>query len=234
MEALAGTAAGEINRVDFFTSHDALLLPYEQAQTRRVPRRDGWYNLSTHLPWLGMRTCEIDGAHVAYMRGISNPIALKVGPDMTPPKLKELMEVLNPGNEPGRLTLSHRLGADQINDLLTPMVEAIEKNGATVLWGCDPMPGNTQRTPSGIKTRSFDHILSELERAFEIHERLGTYLGGVHFELTGENVTECLGGARGLTEADLARDYQSQVDPRLNYEQALEMAMLIARRASGK
>ena len=234
MEALAGTTAGEINRVDFFTSHDALLLPYEQAQTRRVPRRDGWYNLSTHLPWLGMRTCEIDGAHVAYMRGISNPIALKVGPDMTPPKLKDLVEVLNPGNEPGRLTLIHRLGADQINDLLPPLVEAIEKSGATVLWCCDPMHGNTQRTPSGIKTRSFDHILSELERAFEIHERLGTYLGGVHFELTGENVTECLGGARGLTETDLARDYQSQVDPRLNYEQALEMAMLIARRASGK
>ncbi len=234
MEALAGTTAGEINRVDFFTSHDALLLPYEQAQTRRVPRRDGWYNLSTHLPWLGMRTCGIDGAHVAYMRGISNPIALKVGPDMTPPKLKDLVEVLNPGNEPGRLTLIHRLGADQINDLLPPLVEAIEKSGATVLWCCDPMHGNTHRTPSGIKTRSFDHILSELERAFEIHERLGTYLGGVHFELTGENVTECLGGARGLTETDLARDYQSQVDPRLNYEQALEMAMLIARRASGK
>ncbi len=233
MEALAGTSVGEINRVDFFTSHDALHLPYEQAQTRRVPHREGWYNLSTHLPWLGMRTCEIDGAHVAYMRGISNPIAVKVGPGMTPPRLRELVDVLNPANEPGRITLIHRLGAGHIADLLPPLIEAVEANGTTVLWCCDPMHGNTQRTPAGIKTRNFDHILSELERAFAIHERLGTYLGGVHFELTGENVTECIGGARGLTETDLARDYQSQVDPRLNYEQALEMAMLIARRASG-
>jgi len=231
MEALAGTTVGEINRVDFFTSHDALLLPYEQAQTRRVPRREGWYNLSTHLPWLGMRTSEIDGAHVAYLRGIANPIALKIGPGMTPPQLNELVETLNPGNEPGRLTLIHRLGAGHIDDLLPPLVEAVKKAGSIVLWCCDPMHGNTQRTSVGIKTRNFDDILSELERSFEIHERLGTYLGGVHFELTGENVTECIGGARGLTEADLARDYKSQVDPRLNYEQALEMAMLIARKA---
>ena len=212
-------------------SHDALLLPYEQAQTRRVPRREGWYNLSTHLPWLGMRTSDLDGAHVAYLRGIANPIALKIGPGMTPPQLNELVETLNPGNEPGRLTLIHRLGAGHIDDLLPPLVEAVKKAGSIVLWCCDPMHGNTQRTSAGIKTRNFDHILSELERAFEIHERLGTYLGGVHFELTGENVTECIGGARGLTEADLTRDYKSQVDPRLNYEQALEMAMLIARKA---
>ncbi len=231
MEALAGTTVGEINRVDFYTSHDALLLPYEQAQTRRVPRREGWYNLSTHLPWLGMRTCEIDGAHIAYMRGISNPIAMKIGPDMTPPRLRDLVEVLNPGNEPGRLTLIHRLGAEQIDDLLPPLVESVARSGATVLWCCDPMHGNTERTAGGIKTRNFDHILSELERAFEIHERLGTNLGGVHFELTGENVTECIGGARGLSETDLTRDYKSHVDPRLNYEQALEMAMLIARKA---
>jgi 3-deoxy-7-phosphoheptulonate synthase len=142
------------------------------------------------------------------------------------------VEVLNPGDEPGRLTLIHRLGAEQIDDLLPPLVEAVARSGATVLWCCDPMHGNTERTAGGIKTRNFDHILSELERAFEIHERLGTYLGGVHFELTGENVTECIGGARGLSETDLTRDYKSHVDPRLNYEQALEMAMLIAHRAS--
>ncbi len=232
MEALAGASVGEINRVDFFTSHDALHLPYEQAQSRRVPRRDGWYNLSTHLPWLGMRTCDPDGAHVEYMRGIANPIALKVGPAMSTQVLGDLIRILNPLNEPGRLTLIHRFGADRIAASLPPMIEAVQAGGSTVLWCCDPMHGNTERTAAGIKTRSFDHILQELEEAFAIHERLGTYLGGVHFELTGENVTECIGGARGLDESDLSRDYKSQVDPRLNYEQSLEMAMLIGRRVS--
>lgn len=231
MEALAGTTVGEINRVDFFTSHDALHLPYEQAQTRRVPRRDGWYNLSTHLPWLGMRTCDLDGAHVEYMRGISNPIAVKIGPGMTPRWLNGLLDVLNPENTPGRLMLIHRLGAGRISEMLPPLIETVRESGRTVLWCCDPMHGNTERTASGIKTRNFDHIVSELEQAFDVHERLGTYLGGVHVELTGENVTECIGGARGLTEEDLAREYKSQVDPRLNYEQALELAMLIAGRA---
>ena len=233
MEALAGTTVGEINRVDFFTSHDALHLPYEQAQTRRVPRRDGWYNLSTHLPWLGMRTCDLDGAHVEYMRGISNPIAVKIGPGMTAQWLRGLLDVLNPDDEPGRLMLIHRLGAGRISEMLPPLIETVRDSGRTVLWCCDPMHGNTERTASGIKTRNFDHIVSELEQAFDIHERLGTYLGGVHVELTGENVTECIGGARGLTEEDLAREYKSQVDPRLNYEQALELAMLIAGRAGG-
>ena len=234
MEALAGTSVGEINRVDFFTSHDALHLPYEQAQSRRVPRREGWYNLSTHLPWLGMRTCEPDGAHVEYMRGIANPIALKVGPAMTTQWLGDLIRILNPGNEPGRLTLIHRFGADRIASCLPPLIEAVQAGGSTVLWCCDPMHGNTERTAAGIKTRNFDHILRELEEAFAIHERMGTYLGGVHFELTGENVTECIGGARGLKESDLSRDYKSQVDPRLNYEQSLEMAMLIAKVASSQ
>ncbi len=234
MEALAGTTVGEINRVDFFTSHDALHLPYEQAQTRRVPRRDGWYNLSTHLPWLGMRTCDLDGAHVEYMRGISNPIAVKIGPGMTAQWLRGLLDVLNPDDEPGRLMLIHRLGAGRISEMLPPLIETVRDSGRTVLWCCDPMHGNTERTASGIKTRNFDHIVSELEQAFEVHERLGTYLGGVHVELTGENVTECIGGARGLTEEDLGREYKSQVDPRLNYEQALELAMLIAGRAGNQ
>ena len=232
MEALAGASVGEINRVDFFTSHDALHLPYEQAQSRQVPHRDGWYDLSTHFPWLGMRTCDPDGAHVEYMRGIANPIGLKVGPAMTTQLLGDLIRILNPLNEPGRLTLIHRFGADRIAACLPPLIEAVQAGGSTVLWCCDPMHGNTERTAAGIKTRSFDHILQELEGAFAIHERLGTYLGGVHFELTGENVTECIGGARGLKESDLSRDYKSQVDPRLNYEQALEMAMLIGRRVS--
>ncbi|MHC4142622.1 MAG: 3-deoxy-7-phosphoheptulonate synthase class II [Planctomycetota bacterium] len=212
-------------------------LPYEQAQTRQVPRRKGWYNLSTHLPWIGMRTSDLDGAHVEYCRGIRNPIAVKIGPSMTAQWLRGLLDVLHPDNEPGRLTLTHRLGVDAVADHLPQLIETVQASGKTVLWCCDPMHGNTHLTVRGVKTRNFDHILLEIEQSFEIHHRMGTYLGGVHFELTGEkltgeNVTECIGGARGLTEADLSRAYKSQVDPRLNYEQALEMAMLVARRVA--
>ena len=230
METLADAKVGEINRVDFFSSHDALHLPYEQAQTRQVPRRDGWYNLATHFPWIGMRTADLDGAHVEYMRGIRNPIAVKIGPSMTSDWLRGLLDVLHPDNEPGRLTLIHRLGVETIGECLPRLIETVQSSGRSVLWCCDPMHGNTQRTSGGLKTRNFDHIIGELEQAFEIHESMGTTLGGVHFELTGENVTECVGGARGLSEADLSRDYKTQVDPRLNYEQALEMALLVARR----
>jgi len=229
-ESLAGSQAGEIRRVDYFTSHEGLHLLYEQAQTRRVPRRAGWYNLSTHFPWLGMRTAQLGGAHVEYFRGISNPIAVKVGSAMTPTGLVELADVLDPYREPGRLTFIHRFGHKKIADGLPPLVEAVRRAGRTVLWVCDPMHGNTEAVASGLKTRRFDHILSELQQAFDLHEELGSYLGGVHFELTGEDVTECMGGARGVTEEDLQRAYRSQVDPRLNYEQALEMALLIARR----
>ncbi len=232
METLAGASVGEINRVDFFTSHEALHLLYEQAQTRRVPRRPGWYNLSAHCPWLGVRTSDLDGAHVEYLRGIANPIAVKIGPAMTRQWLEGLLEVLHPTDEPGRLMLIHRLGAGRIAEGLPPLIESVQASGKHVVWCCDPMHGNTVKTAGGIKTRSFDDIVSELEQAFEIHHRMGTYLGGVHFELTGDNVTECVGGARGLSEADLGREYKSHVDPRLNYEQALEMALLIARRVS--
>ena len=232
METLAGTDVGEINRVDFFTSHDGLHLIYEMAQTRQVPRREGWYNLSTHFPWIGMRTTDLSGAHVEFFRGIENPIAVKIGPSMTPEWLTGLLDVLHPNDEPGRLTLVHRFGAHSISECLPPLIEAVRQSGKTVLWCCDPMHGNTERTAAGPKTRKFEHILSELDQAFEIHQRLGTSLGGVHFELTGDNVTECTGGARGLNETDLKRAYRSQVDPRLNYEQALEMAMLIARRVT--
>ena len=231
METLAGRAVAEMNRVDFFTSHEGLHLLYEQAQTRRVPHRQGWYDLTTHFPWIGMRTSDPDGAHVEFFRGVANPVAVKVGPATTPERLRRLIDLLHPDDEPGRLTLVHRFGAEQIEAALPPLLEAAHRSGRTVLWCCDPMHGNTRTTPSGRKTRRFDDILTELERAFEIHERHGSLLGGVHFELTGENVTECTGGARGLSAADLERDYRSTVDPRLNYEQALEMAMRVARRA---
>ncbi|MEE4271830.1 MAG: 3-deoxy-7-phosphoheptulonate synthase class II [Thermoanaerobaculales bacterium] len=228
MEVLADSRSEEISRVDFFTSHEGLHLPYEQAVTRRVPRRDGWYNLGTHLPWLGMRTCELDGAHVEYYRGIRNPIGLKVGPAMTGDWLSELIEVLDPDDEPGRLTLIHRFGVDRVADCLPPLIEAAKACGRRVVWCSDPMHGNTEKTADGIKTRRFDNILGEVEQAFDIHHEMGSYLGGIHFELSGDNVTECIGGARGLGEADLRRAYESRVDPRLNYEQSLEMALLIA------
>ncbi|HEV8580420.1 MAG TPA: 3-deoxy-7-phosphoheptulonate synthase class II, partial [Thermoanaerobaculia bacterium] len=230
LESLRGQQVPEMTRVDYFTSHEALHLLYEQAQTRQVPHRTGWYNLSTHFPWLGMRTAKLGGAHVEYFRGIANPIAVKVGPALTPETLLELAEALDPRREPGRLTLIHRFGYQKIAAGLPPLIEALRRADRTVLWVCDPMHGNTEAIANGLKTRRFDHILSELEQAFAIHEELGSYLGGVHFELTGEDVTECVGGARGLTEDDLRRAYRSQVDPRLNYEQALEMALRIARR----
>ena len=232
LEAIAGRRFDELNRSEFFTSHDGLHLAYEQAQTRQVPRRPHWYNLTTHFPWIGDRTRAIGGAHVEYFRGIANPIGVKVGPTMTPDELPELIDVLNPTNEPGRLTLIHRFGAGKIEHCLPPLIEAVRRCSQQVLWCCDPMHGNTVVTRSGLKTRSFDEILRELSLAFEIHVRSGSILGGVHFELTGDNVTECLGGARGLTEADLAKAYLSDVDPRLNYEQALEMAFGIAHRMS--
>jgi 3-deoxy-7-phosphoheptulonate synthase len=231
MQTMAGMAPGQMSRVDFYTSHEALHLAYEQAQTRQVPHRSGWYNLATHMPWLGMRTARPGHAHVEYLRGIANPIAIKVGPKLTPDALASLLAELHPDDEPGRLTLIHRYGAREIARGLPPMIDVVKRCGKRVLWCCDPMHGNTETTASGLKTRKFEHILAELEQAFEIHRAAGTYLGGVHFELTGENVTECTGGARGLSDADLQRAYKSQVDPRLNYEQALEMAMLIARRA---
>ena len=231
LETLVGQQAGEMNRVEYYTSHEGLHLLYEQAQTRQVPHRTGWYNLSTHFPWIGIRTGQLDGAHVEYFRGIANPIGVKVGPATGTRHLLDLAEVLDPAREPGRLTFIHRFGHRRIADLLPALIAAVRGSGRTVLWVCDPMHGNTEVTASGFKTRRFDAILSELEQAFEIHAAAGSHLGGVHFELVGEDVTECIGGARGLSESDLdERTYRSSVDPRLNYEQALEMAFLIARR----
>ena len=230
MEAVAGASVGELSRVDFYTSHEALHLLYESAQTRQVPRREGWYNLATHFPWIGERTRGLAGAHVEYFRGLRNPIGVKVGPSMTAEELTQLLEILHPTNEPGRITLIHRFGEDKIAKALPPLIDAVRKTGKTVLWCADPMHGNTESTKSGLKTRDFGKIVAELEQALEIHHALGSRVGGVHLELTGEDVTECVGGARGLSEEGLSRAYRTQVDPRLNCEQALEMAMRIARK----
>jgi 3-deoxy-7-phosphoheptulonate synthase len=230
MESVMGARVGELGWVDFYTSHEGLHLTYEEAQTHRAPHREGWFNLSTHFPWIGMRTADPEGAHVEYFRGIENPIAVKVGGGMKRETVQGLLEALHPGNEPGRLTFIHRFGRSRIAGCLPGLIDAVRGSGKKVLWVCDPMHGNTQMTRGGLKTRSFEDVLGELEQAFEIHAACGSTLGGVHIELTGDNVTECTGGARGLGEEDLARAYRTEVDPRLNYEQALEMAMLIARR----
>jgi 3-deoxy-7-phosphoheptulonate synthase len=227
-EAMSGTRVHEASRAPFYASHEALHLLYEQAQTRYIERQGRWYNLSTHLPWIGMRTAALGGAHVEYCRGISNPMGIKIGPSMTPEWLKGLCQTLNPLGEPGRLVLIHRMGAGQVEERLPPLIEVVRATSIPVLWICDPMHGNTETTASGVKTRKFDNIVAELQIAFRVHRQLGSYLGGVHFELTGEDVTECTGGARGLTDGDLARAYRSHVDPRLNYEQSLELAMRIA------
>ncbi|MGA8278820.1 MAG: 3-deoxy-7-phosphoheptulonate synthase class II [Rhodanobacteraceae bacterium] len=233
METLVGVRIGNFERVEFYTSHEALVLHYEQALTRQVPRQWGWFNLATHFPWIGMRTAAVDAAHVEYCRGIRNPVAVKIGPSMRPATLLRLIGTLNSDNEPGRLTLVHRMGAAGIETHLPPLLNAVKAAGCNVLWCCDPMHGNTEQTAAGIKTRRFGNIRDELECAFDVHSACGTRLGGVHLELTGENVTECLGGARDLHESDLSRAYKSTVDPRLNYEQSLELAMLIVRKRGG-
>ena len=230
MENVLGVQTGELREVDCYTSHEGLHLHYEQAQTHFVPYRQGWYNLSTHYPWIGLRTADPGGAHVEYFRGIGNPIAVKVGVNTPPDRLRRLLDTLHPDDEPGRLTLIHRFGAAKIEAFLPSLIEAVQASGKQVLWVCDPMHGNTMTTQEGMKTRRFEDILHELESAFDIHAQIRSNLGGVHIELTGENVTECVGGARGLAEEDLKRAYRSEVDPRLNGEQALEMAMLIARK----
>jgi len=229
METLAGSVVADLHRVDFFTSHEGLHLHYEQAQTRQVPHRTGWYALSTHFPWIGERSRALDSAHVEFFRGIANPIGVKIGPGISPEEALALSEALNPANEPGRLTFIHRLGAANVEKCLQPVVEKLRRHGKEVIWCCDPMHGNTETTQNGIKTRRFDRILEELERSHRVLAECGTHLGGVHFELTGENVTECIGGASGVRETDLSRDYRTQLDPRLNYEQAMEMALLLSR-----
>ena len=233
-EGMSGHPVHEATLVDFYASHEGLHLLYEQAQTRFIPRQNRWYNLSTHMPWIGMRTGALDGAHVEYFRGISNPIGVKVGSGVDAAWLQGLVNTLNPQNQPGRLTFIHRFGAKDLEASLPKAIEAVRRTGQTVLWVCDPMHGNTETTTGGLKTRRFENILKELDLAFRIHADMGSLLGGVHIELTGEDVTECTGGARGLTDQDLVRAYRSTVDPRLNHEQALELAMLIAERSQGR
>jgi 3-deoxy-7-phosphoheptulonate synthase len=233
-EGISGRGVHEATLVDFYCSHEGLHLLYEQAQTRFIPRQNRWYNLSTHMPWIGMRTAQLDGAHVEFFRGISNPVGVKIGSAMDAAWLQGLVTTLNPNNIPGRLTLIHRFGAKNVEESLPRMIEAVRQTGQTVLWVCDPMHGNTETSTSGLKTRRFENIQKELDLAFRIHADMGSYLGGVHIELTGEDVTECTGGARGLTDTDLQRAYRSTVDPRLNHEQALELAMLIAERSHSR
>ncbi|WP_196138662.1 3-deoxy-7-phosphoheptulonate synthase class II [Aliikangiella sp. G2MR2-5] len=211
-----------------YTCHEALHLQYEQALTRK-DESGRWYNLSTHLPWIGMRTAQENSAHIEYMRGISNPIGIKLSASTSAEQLLKLCNSLDPDNEPGRLVLITRMGEDRVRQTLPPLIRALLNEGRSPLWCCDPMHGNTSVTKSGIKTRRFDAIIGEVTETLAIHQKLGSHLGGVHFELTGEHVTECVGGARGLTEIDLQRAYKSLVDPRLNADQSLEMAMQIVK-----
>lgn len=230
MQAVSPNPIGDVDRVSFYTSHEALLLPYEQAFTRTEQVSGGAYNLSTHFPWIGKRTNRLDGAHIEYIRGIRNPIGLKIGQGISSDQLKQILDRVNPTNEKGRVTLISRFGADAIGQFLPEMIDAVQQSGHNVLWTCDPMHGNTEIVSNGVKTRRFTNILSELEQAFDIHAAQNSNLGGVHLELTGENVTECIGGAGGIGENDLSRAYQSEVDPRLNGEQALELAFAIVRK----
>lgn len=232
MEALGERAVDDLTRVDFYTSHEGLNLWYESAQTRQVPRRKGWYDLTTHLPWIGDRTRDPEGAHVEFFRGVRNPLAVKLGASATPDQILPLLDRLNPDNEPGRITLITRMGRDVVARALPPLVRKVRDAGRLVLWVCDPMHGNGMVTASGIKTRSFDAIAGELEQTFDILADEGARLGGIHVELTGEDVTECLGGGSGVTEDCLTRNYASPCDPRLNYQQSLELAFRLAARMS--
>jgi len=232
MEALAGQTVDDLTRVEFYASHEGLNLHYESAQTRSVPRRDGHYLLTTHLPWIGERTRELDGAHVEFFRGVANPVGIKLGPKTKAEDAVRLIERLNPHDEAGKIVLITRMGAKNVEAALPPLVEGVARSGRRALWVCDPMHGNMTVTSSGLKTRSFDDILREMERSLDVHAASGTRLGGVHFELTGDDVTECIGGGAGVTEADLDKNYASLCDPRLNYRQALEMSFRLARRLS--
>ena len=218
----------QVRETDFYTSHEALLLPYEQALTRVDSTTGGTYACSAHFLWIGDRTRQLDGAHVEFLRGVKNPIGLKVGPTLPADDLLRLIDALNPANEAGRLTLISRMGADAVAEKLPPLLRAVQRAGRRVVWLCDPMHGNTISTAAKVKTRSFDAIVAEVHRFFDAHSEAGTWAGGMHVEMTGRNVTECVGGAHRLTEADLSRSYETFCDPRLNAEQSLELAFLVA------
>ncbi|MBO1076436.1 class II 3-deoxy-7-phosphoheptulonate synthase [Roseomonas marmotae] len=227
MAACGMSEAPQVRETEFYTSHEALLLPYEEALTRVDSTTGDWYACSAHFLWIGDRTRQPDGAHVEFLRGVKNPLGLKVGPTTDASELVRLTEILNPANEPGRLTLITRMGAQKVAEKLAPLLRAVRDAGREVVWICDPMHGNTH-TAGSYKTRSFDSILAEVRGFFDAHQEVGTWPGGVHVEMTGNEVTECIGGAHRLTEADLASNYATQCDPRLNAEQALELAFLVA------
>jgi len=218
----------QVRETDFYTSHEALLLPYEQALTRVDSTSGDWYACSAHFLWVGDRTRQPDGAHVEFLRGVKNPIGIKCGPSLDPNELVRLIEILNPADEAGRITLIARMGADKVAAKLPPLLRAVARTGRTVVWLCDPMHGNTISTAAKIKTRDFDAILSEVRDFFDAHAAEGTHAGGVHIEMTGQDVTECIGGAHRLTEAQLSERYETFCDPRLNAEQSLELAFLVA------
>jgi 3-deoxy-7-phosphoheptulonate synthase len=219
----------ELKTTDFYTSHEALLLGFEQALTREDSTRPGtWCATSAHMVWIGDRTRQPDHAHIEFCRGIMNPLGLKCGPSSKIDEMLRLIEILNPENEPGRLTLIVRLGADKVSEMLPQMIRAVKREGRAVVWSCDPMHGNTITATTGYKTRPFDLILKEVKSFFSIHASEGTHAGGVHLEMTGQNVTECTGGAHAITDEGLNARYHTLCDPRLNAEQAIEMAFLMA------
>ena len=229
METITPNVFTTLHKIDLYTSHEALNLYYDSAQTRKVPRKQGWFNLSGHMVWLGNRTKQLDGAHVEYLKGIENPIGIKVGPPFDLDETLKLIETINPTHEAGKIVLITRMGVDEVEKIMPDFIKAIKKEGHPVVWSCDPMHGNTFSTGNSIKTRSFNDILKEIRTTFAVHRAEGSYLGGVHLELTGDNVTECVGGANGLNEDSLDLNYETYCDPRLNYEQSLEMAFLVAK-----
>ncbi len=218
----------QLRETNFYTAHEALLLNYEQALTRVDSTTGDWYDTSAHLLWIGDRTRQLDHAHVEFMRGIGNPIGMKCGPSTDPDELIRLIDTLNPDNIPGRLTLISRMSSEKVLDLLPPLVRRVRDEGRSVVWVCDPMHGNTIKASSGYKTRPFNRILTEVRGFFDVHQAEGTHAGGVHFEMTGQNVTECTGGAVAITDADLSARYHTHCDPRLNAQQSLELAFLLA------
>lgn len=228
MEAL-GNREESLRSVEFYTSHEGLLLPLEEALTHFVAEQNRFYNLGAHMLWIGDRTRQLDGAHIEYFRGIANPIGLKVGPTSDPKEIIEICRTLNPKNEEGKITLISRYGEGKVHKHLPSLIQAVRKADLPVVWSVDPMHGNGIKTEGGVKTRDFDAILAEVQESFEVHKKEGSALGGIHFELTGQDVTECIGGAAGITADQLDQNYETYCDPRLNYSQSLEMAFLISR-----
>jgi len=218
----------QIRETNFYTAHEALLLNYEQAMTRVDSTSGEWYDTSAHMLWIGDRTRQPDGAHVEFMRGIANPIAIKAGPTTEESEFLKLIDILNPDNEAGRLTVIARMGASKVEELLPSLVRAVEREGKKVVWVCDPMHANTVKSSNGYKTRPVDLVMAEVRGFFDVHKAEGTHAGGVHFEMTGQDVTECTGGAQAITEANLSARYHTHCDPRLNAKQALELAFLLA------